>query len=405
MTARRARKPGARSLEDVLFGHQILVCLGTGGVGKTTVAASLGIQAAALGLDALVLTIDPARRLADALGVSKLTNEPCEVATSGEGKLFAMMLDTKRTFDGMIERFAESESLRDQILENPIYQHVSNALAGSGEYAAMEKVLEVSEQGAFDLIVVDTPPAQHALDFLDAPMRMTEFFDSRLVQVLVHPAMAAGRMGFRLMQRPMQIVLQVMEKITGVDFLSDLAAFLTAIEGLSGGFVERAERIQGKLQDESTGFVLISGPSRQTLHNTSLFLQHLREFEISPAALILNRMHLWPGGGEIPECLIPEADASLFEEAVGSLEAAFAGDSEPDEDDELAARKSLEAAREHAAVVLLDLENTRELRSAAEADECVVRGVPELLGDVHDLAGLERVAQTVFDEPSLTEGK
>jgi len=404
MSPRRTKKRSAATLDDVLSSHRILVCLGTGGVGKTTIAASLGVEAAARGLETLVLTIDPARRLADALGVSKLTNEPCEVASAGEGKLFAMMLDTKRTFDGLIERFAESESLRDQILKNPIYQHVSNALAGSGEYAAMEKVLEVSEKGDFDLIIVDTPPATHALDFLDAPMRMKEFFDSRLVHLLVHPAMAAGRMGFKLMQRPMQAVLQMMEKVTGIDFLADLAAFLTALEGLSGGFVERAERIQNELLDENTGFVLVSGPSRQTLLNTMLFLDHLHCYEISPAALILNRMHLWPGGEKIPRCLAPTADPGALEDAIASLAAGLAEGRTPDDEDRLAAHKSFAAAREHAASVQLDLDNTAELRGAAEALGCIVNFVPELKGDVHDLAGLAGIADTVFRGPRLTEG-
>jgi anion-transporting ArsA/GET3 family ATPase len=404
MSAVATKKPKLRaeSLDEVLTQHRIVVCLGTGGVGKTTIAAALGVEAAARGLNTLVLTIDPARRLADALGVSNLTNEPCEVPNTKQGKLFAMMLDTKHTFDGLIERFAENEALRDQILENPIYQHVSNALAGSGEYAAMEKVLEVSETGDFDLILVDTPPATHALDFLDAPMRMKEFFDSRLVHLLVHPAMAAGRMGFRLMQRPMQAVLQMMEKVTGFDFLADLAGFLTAVEGLSGGFVERAERIQNELLDESTAFVLVSGPSRQTLLNTGLFLDHLKGYEIAPAALILNRMHLWPGGGDVPDCLQASNDAQALEPALSALAAGLAGDGAASDDDRLAAQKSFEAASEYAATVQLDLDNTAALRDAVARLGSVVHCVPELQGDVHDLQGLERVADTVFRGGRLT---
>ena len=191
--------------ERVLVRSQVAVCVGCGGVGKTTVAGALALEAARRGRRALVLTIDPARRLADALGVDALGNEAQDIPRAAldplgvppEGSLSALMLDMKRTFDDLVERFAENPAARDRILENPIYRHVSDALAGSVEYSAMEKVYELCERQQFDLIVVDTPPAQHALDFLDAPQRLVEFLDSRIVHIPIHPAMAAGRFGFR----------------------------------------------------------------------------------------------------------------------------------------------------------------------------------------------------------------
>jgi len=200
----------------------------------------------------------------------------------------------------------------------------------------------------------------------------------------------------------MQAVLQLMEKITGFDFLADLATFLTAVEGLSGGFVERADRIEARLLDASTGFVLVSGPSRQTLLNTALFLDHLAEYDISPVALILNRMHLWPGDGEIPECLTSTAAGDVVDEAVATLAAGLSKSGAPDEDDRLAAQRSFDAARVHSATVQLDLDNSADLRHAAETLGCVVHLVPELQEDIHDLPGLERVAETVFRESRLT---
>jgi len=238
-----------------LLEPRVTVCVGCGGVGKTTVAAAFALEAARCGRNVLVLTIDPARRLADALGVEELGNVPqmlpreilAQLGVPKTGCLSAMMLDMKRTFDDLVERFAEDAATRDRILRNPIYQHVSDALAGSVEYSAMEKVYELSEGGGFDLVVVDTPPAQHALDFLDAPRRLLEFLDSRLVQMLIHPAFAAGRFGVRLFQRGTQRMLHLIERISGVGFLEDISEFLLAFEGMAEGFRERAARVRALL--------------------------------------------------------------------------------------------------------------------------------------------------------------
>jgi anion-transporting ArsA/GET3 family ATPase len=186
--------------EEIIDGRRVVVCVGSGGVGKTTISASLALGGARRGRRVLVLTIDPAKRLADALGVRSLGNTPRAIprkvldrlGVPAEGRLSAMMLDMKRTFDDLVERFAEDTVSRNRILENPIYQHASDALAGSAEYSAMEKVFELSERKDFDLIVLDTPPSQHALEFLEAPQRLLEFLDSRLVHLLLHPAFAAG---------------------------------------------------------------------------------------------------------------------------------------------------------------------------------------------------------------------
>jgi len=238
----------AEFTDTLLMPGRIAVCVGCGGVGKTTVAAALALEAARRGRRALVLTIDPARRLADALGVEALGNQPQPLERDAlhalgvrePGELSAMMLDMKGTFDDLVHRFAESSEARERILSNPIYQHASEALAGSVEYSAMEKVYEMWQRDEYDLIVVDTPPAQHALDFLEAPQRLIEFLDSRIVQMLIHPAFAAGRFGFRLFQQATRRVLHVLERVSGIGFLEDISEFLLAFEGMSAGFRQRA---------------------------------------------------------------------------------------------------------------------------------------------------------------------
>ncbi len=385
----------AEAPELLVRERHIVVCVGTGGVGKTTLAAALALDAARRGRRTLVLTIDPARRLADALGIRELGNDPHRIQTpDGEAdlELYAMMLDPKLTFDGLITRFAPNEATRRQILDNPIYQHISGAMAGSGEYAAMEKVLEMSESGRFDLVVVDTPPAQHVLEFLEAPRRLIEFLDSRIVKLLVHPAMAAGRFGVRLFQRPIQAVLQLLERVTGVGFLEDLSAFLMAIDDLSDGFKQRADRIQRTLLGDKTAFVLVAGPSRESSQNALLFLEHLDEIRASLQGVIINRMHLWPGSTapspDLANGTVAEADLEQLATALGDRAAACA-----------AVTVAADCARE----VQRDFENTRSLYNHAQRRGAFFRTVPELPQDVHDLESLSRVAAALVPDAEAAD--
>jgi anion-transporting ArsA/GET3 family ATPase len=382
--------------------RRIIVCVGTGGVGKTTLAASFALAGARLGRRTAVLTIDPARRLADALGIAELGNQPTDLprerlAALGvppEGRLAALMLDMKRTFDELVARFTDSEEARERILGNRIYQHVSDALAGSAEYSAMEKVFELSERRDFDLIVVDTPPSQHALDFLEAPRRLVEFLDSRLVQVLLHPAFAAGRFGVRIFQRGSERVLRLVERVSGVAFLEDISEFLLAFEGMSEGFRERAREVQARLVGPDAAFVLAASPATQSTRHALSMLERLTAAGVPLAGVVVNRMHTWPGRDSTPD-RVPTAD--LASEAQRALAAAFASSEGPAFPADAAARAALAAADGYAALVRSDAESTGELTARVARMGGFVRRVPELSGDVHDLEGLARVADLVLE--------
>lgn len=381
--------------------RRIVVCVGAGGVGKTTLAAALALGAARSGQRALVLTIDPARRLADALGVGVLGNQPRAISREilerlgvpAGGEVWALMLDMKRTFDDLVERFSDSSEARDRILQNRIYQNVSDALAGSAEYSAMEKVFELAESGRFDRLIVDTPPSQHALDFLDAPQRLLEFLDSAIVQLLLHPAFAAGRFGFRVFQRGAHRVVQILEKVSGVSFLEDISEFLMAFEGMSEGFRQRARRVNALLVGKETGFVLAAGPSAESVGHAEAFLERLETSGVPLAGVVLNRARVWPGSGGVPAAI---PDAGFEDDALRGLAAALG--------DEAAARAAIDAASEYASLVRRDEASTRTLRRKAEQRGCFWRRVPELPCDIHDLDGLARVADVLFAEQARGGG-
>ena len=388
--------------EATLERSRLAVCVGCGGVGKTTVAGALALEAARRGRRTLVITIDPARRLADALGVGALGNQPRAVPADvlaplgvpESGELWAMMLDMKRTFDDLVERFAESPQARDRILSNSIYQHASDALAGSVEYSAMEKVYELSQQGRFDLIVVDTPPAQHALDFLEAPERLLEFLDSRIVHMLIHPAFAAGRFGFRLFQRGTRRVLQLMERVSGMGFLEDLSEFLLAFEGMSEGFRQRAERVRALLLGPEASFVLVTGPARESVQQARDFLDRLEATAVPLRGVVVNRMRRWPGEGPAPPAEFEVGSADLQ-----ALADALATGSDPRARSEAleAARAAVACAKGYAALISRDEFETRQLRERTRERGRYWGCIPEFSEDVHDLAGLAQIGRLVFE--------
>jgi anion-transporting ArsA/GET3 family ATPase len=385
---------------EIVDGNRIVVCVGSGGVGKTTISAALALGAARRGRRVLVLTIDPAKRLADALGVRSLGNTPRaiprkildQLGVPADGKLSAMMLDMKRTFDDLVERFAEDATVRSRILENPIYQHVSDALAGAAEYSAMEKVFELSERKDIDLIVLDTPPSQHALDFLEAPQRLLEFLDSRLVHLLLHPAFAAGRLGFRMFQRGAQQVLKALEKVSGISFLEDISEFLLAFEGMSEGFRERAGQVQALLFGPRSAFILAAGPADESVAHAMAFLDRLEESNASVAGIVMNRLRTWPE----PHVTLPHA--SEREAAVSELATVLDAHGEARGASQSAAEAALCVLESYASLVQQDRASTAPILERARHGGYFWRPVPELPRDVHDLDGLARIASFVFEK-------
>ncbi len=397
----------AGSPVGLLRQRRIVVCLGCGGVGKTTIAAALALLAARLGRRVLVLTIDPARRLAGALGLEDMGHEPRRIGRGAlsrlgvppEGELSAAMLDMKHTFDELVGRFAASEAERDRILANPIYQHVSDALAGSAEYSAMEKVYQLSESKDLDLIVLDTPPAQHALDFLEAPERLLGFLESPLVRLMLHPAFAAGRTGFRLFQRGAARLLKVLERLSGLAFLEDVSEFLLAFEGMSEGFRERARTVERTLLGPGTAVVLATGPGPEAAAQGSVLLDRLEAKGVALAGLVANRMHVWPGDAADPPA--PAADAEPLARALAEAHG-------PGFPARVAATAALELARGYASLAERDARAVEPLAERVRRAGGFVTPIPEFDRDVHDLAGLAAIAdllQAGAPAPARSEPK
>lgn len=271
-----------------------IVCCGSGGVGKTTTAAALGLRAADMGRRVCVLTIDPARRLAQAMGLTELDNTPRPVVgVEGDGSLSAMMLDMKRTFDEVVESHSDPERAQ-AILDNPFYQALSSSFAGTQEYMAMEKLgqlrAEADREGTWDLIIVDTPPSRSALDFLDAPDRLGTFLDGRFIKILTAPARGAGRGLGKLLGAGLGIFSGVLTKILGAQLLTDLAAFVGAVDTMFGGFRERAEATYALLKDPGTAFVVVAAPERDALREASYFVDRLEQDGMPLAGLVVNRV-------------------------------------------------------------------------------------------------------------------
>jgi anion-transporting ArsA/GET3 family ATPase len=277
-------------------GTRVLVCCGSGGVGKTTTSAALAIRAAERGRRTVVLTIDPARRLAQALGLTELDNEPRRVHTdtvgagAAPGELFAMMLDMRRTFDDMVCAHTDPERA-EKIIANPFYQTISSSFSGTQEYMAMEKLGQLAGTGRWDLIVVDTPPSRSALDFLDAPQRMSNFLDGRMIRLLSAPARAGGRGLRRLVGAGFALFAKAVSTILGGQMLADASAFVQAFDTMFGGFRERATATYALLRSPGTAFVVVAAPEPDALREAAYFVDRLAGEEMPLAGLVLNRTH------------------------------------------------------------------------------------------------------------------
>jgi anion-transporting ArsA/GET3 family ATPase len=276
---------------------RIVVCCGSGGVGKTTTAAALALRAAENGRHVVVLTIDPARRLAQSMGLTQLDNTPRTVKGvdgSAGGRLDAMMLDMKRTFDEIVESHSTPDKAA-QILANPFYQALSSSFAGTQEYMAMEKLGQLRAQAesglGWDLIVVDTPPSRSALDFLDAPQRLGSFLDGRLIRLLAMPARAGGRAYLRVVSAGVGAVTGALTKVLGAQVLRDVQQFVAALDTMFGGFRERADATYRLLQAPGTAFIVVAAPERDALREASYFVERLAAEKMPLAGLVLNRVH------------------------------------------------------------------------------------------------------------------
>ncbi len=358
---------------------RIVVCCGSGGVGKTTTSAALALAAAEAGRKVVVLTIDPARRLAQSLGLEELDNEPRRVdVPEAPGELHAMMLDMKRTFDDIVVSHSTPERA-ELILANPFYQTLSSSFAGTQEYMAMEKLGQLRSSDTWDLIIVDTPPSRSALDFLDAPNRMSRFLDGTMIRLLTAPARASGRAGFKFASAGLMFFTRIISKVLGGQLLRDISAFVSALDTMFGGFRERATATYELLRRPGTWFVVVATPEPDALREASYFVDRLSGEGMPLAGLVLNRTH-------------PPASTRLSAtRAEAAAEAATeAGDGDP------AAALAAGVLRVHAERIALA---TREQRLAdrftSAHPEVAVRTVPAAAGDVHDLEGLRTMGEAL----------
>jgi anion-transporting ArsA/GET3 family ATPase len=367
------------NVEPLLEGRRMVICAGSGGVGKTTTSAAIATGMASRGLKVCVLTIDPAKRLADSLGLEELGNEarrvdPSLIEGQGvemEGELWAMMLDAKATFDELVRRHAPDEETRERVLSNRIYQQISNALAGSQEYMAMEKLFELHSEGRFDLLVLDTPPSRDALDFLDAPRRLTQFIEGKSMKVFMKPT----GIGMKIAGRGASVMFGILKRLVGFDLLADLQEFFTAFSGMVEGFQERAKRVNELLADPATSFLVVCGPQGEPISEAVYFHRKLVEAKLPFGGVIVNKVHF------------------SSEHLHGDGQDLRQGLTELLDDEDLVPRV-LGNFADYQALAARDAANIDHL--AAELRTQSVIRVPYLDEDVHDLAGLAEINRYLF---------
>jgi anion-transporting ArsA/GET3 family ATPase len=377
-------------LEHLVRTKKVLVCVGSGGVGKTTTAAAIALKAAELGLTVCVLTIDPARRLADAMGVASLSNvatrvEPASFEAAGlpvpPGPLWALMLDTKRTWDDLVTRYAADAEQAERILNNHYYQQISSALTGSQEFMAMEKLYELHDSGTYDLLVLDTPPARHALDFLDAPKKMMGFMDENVLKAFLAP----GALGLSLFQSSSAWMLGVLQRLTGFEVLRDIADFVASFSGMHAGFRDRASQVEALLRANRSAFLLVASPSPQAIDEASHFHRRLVDSHMPVGGFIVNR---------------------VYGEVLGEPGAKTAWDAMRGDPARLLPGLDLPAGSDLAVRVAENLERFEVLgrRDRVQIDRLeracptarLRRTIPAFDVDVHDLAGLTKINRHLF---------
>ena len=359
-------------MAELIDTAEVIVCCGSGGVGKTTTAAIIGLSAARRGRRAVVFTIDPARRLADALGLDHIGATASLIDGEWPGELSALMLDAEYTFDLLVERYAASDAQALSILSNSFYRNISGTLSGTQEYMASEKLYELHQNEAYDLVVVDTPPTRNALDFLEAPERLSRFLNHRIYRAVTAPSRGV----LRVFNAATSAALRQVGKVVGSQVISDAVAFFQAFEGMEEGFRQRATSVTELFADEVTAFVLVTAPREDSVAEASFFAQRLAEDDIDVRALIVNRMH--PPFGE--------ADPAADEKADGELRGAPGGAALADYHRARADLRRLASE---------ELANLAQL--TAQVSSAVIVYVPSLATDVHDVAGPNRVGESLLD--------
>jgi anion-transporting ArsA/GET3 family ATPase len=381
-------------LEDLLRARGVIICVGSGGVGKTTMSAAIALRAAQIGRRVCVLTIDPAKRLANALGLEALGNTATRVSdarfdASGiarpRGQLWAMMLDTKRTWDALVLRFANSPEQADRILQNHYYQQISTALAGSQEFMAMEKLYELHASGQYDLVVLDTPPTRHALDFLDAPKKMLGFMDEGVLKFFLAPTTLAGKLGFGFVQNTGLWMFKALQTITGFNVLRDIAGFVDSFRGMYDGFRDRAAAVEALLRAGGTACLLVTSPHPLTVDEAKFLHGKLLEYRIPFGGFVVNRVH--------PDALSEDGADDAWDRL--SREPA-----------QILVQLGIDAAPDLGARMAANLAQIQPLARADARQivrlEALCPGsplwcfVPAFDVDVHDLSGLSRINEHLF---------
>ncbi|HEX3823694.1 MAG TPA: ArsA-related P-loop ATPase [Mycobacteriales bacterium] len=376
----------AKSLDvDALLKRaEIIVCCGSGGVGKTTTAAAMALRAAEQGRNVCVLTIDPARRLAQSMGLTELDNTPRAVAgidTSAGGHLDAMMLDMKRTFDDIV--LTHSDKARaEAIFANPFYVSLSSSFSGTQEYMAMEKLGQLKAAGTWDLIVVDTPPSRSALDFLDAPQRLGRFLDGRMIRMLTAPARAGGRAYLKVFTIGVKVFTDTLNRVLGAQALKDLSLFVSSLDSLFGGFRERADQTYQLLKESGTSFIVVAVPERDALREAAYFVERLETERMPLAGLVLNRVHTSAATGLSVQRSLAAAEA-LDEAGNQPLSSAV-----------------LRVHAERLAAASRDARRAGRFRSAHPSVRVVE--VAAQAGDVHDLDGLREIGSELSNGPDAS---
>ena len=382
------------SLEQLLAAKEVAICCGAGGVGKTTTAAAAAAMAAvSLGGKVLVLTVDPARRLADALGMEELGNVEVRVpdatmkaaGVEPRGQLWAAMLDAKQSWDELVRRHAPDPATVRRILENPLYQNISGRFAQGHEYIAMERLYEIHRAGTYDLIVVDTPPTRHAMDFLDAPDRMAEFFSSRLLRWLTAPA--RSRM-LNLASRPFY---QVADRVLGSQFLQDIGEFFLLFQTMYDGFVERSKAVKRLVHGRRTTFIVVTTLEDTPLREAEFFIDALVGLGLHPGALVLNRV--------LPATLL-DADAARVAERLCADGPALAAVLGPDVGAPAPVARVLGEVGESFLNFGVVAKRETELRAELASQPDVVVAVPFFDHDIYDMSGLLRLGRSLWTSPN-----